>query len=139
VEVNGTIFVQILIFLSLLLCLSRLMFAPMMRLFEERERRIEGARDDASRLNRTAQEKARDFEEKYKSASESARHVLAEQKIRIQKDHEDSIKALRDLASDQIKKAHAVIVQEEAHARKELLSHSDLLADEIVMALAKRH
>src|SRR6476469_9830901 len=49
VDVDATLFVQLLMFVVLLLVLKPLLFDPMMKLFEEREKRIEGTRHKASK------------------------------------------------------------------------------------------
>ncbi len=49
VDVDGTLFVQLVLFVVLLLVLKPLLFDPMMKLFEEREKRIEGTRRKATK------------------------------------------------------------------------------------------
>ena len=45
VDVDLTVFGQVALFLVLMLVLKPLLFDPLLKLFEEREKRIEGARD----------------------------------------------------------------------------------------------
>lgn len=49
VDFDATLFVQIGIFIVLLLVLKPLLFEPMLKLFEERERRTEGTKREASK------------------------------------------------------------------------------------------
>lgn len=51
VDFDWTIFGQVALFVVLLLALKPLLFDPMLKLFEERERRIEGARKKAREID----------------------------------------------------------------------------------------
>jgi F-type H+-transporting ATPase subunit b len=51
VDVDLTFVVQIVLFIGLTLVLKPVLFDPMLRLFEERERRIEGARVQARKID----------------------------------------------------------------------------------------
>lgn len=138
VEVNGTIIVQMIIFVSLLMCLSRLLFAPLLKLFDERERRIDLAKNEALTLSKMAEEKAREFEVRYKTASETARHALSHVKSENQKIYQEELRALREEANEAIKRAQSTILKEEAKVREDLLAQSEALADEIIGAVATR-
>src|SRR5690349_8997958 len=49
VDLDASLVVQIALFVILLVCLKPLLFDPMLKLFEEREKRIEGTRREASK------------------------------------------------------------------------------------------
>ncbi len=51
VDVDLTFLVQVVLFVALMLVLKPLLFDPMLRLFEERERRIEGAKLQARKID----------------------------------------------------------------------------------------
>jgi F-type H+-transporting ATPase subunit b len=51
VDVDLTFLVQVVLFVGLMLVLKPLLFDPMLRLFEERERRIEGAKLQARKID----------------------------------------------------------------------------------------
>jgi len=63
IDLDGTFWVQLLIFFIAFLILKTLVFKPMVNLFEAREEAIEGARIEAKRVEREAGEKATTFEE----------------------------------------------------------------------------
>ena len=72
-EINATILVQIFLVVALLLWLSPTLFAPIMRLFDERERRIFGAKEESLRMNREASEMSQVFDQKLDEARLNAR------------------------------------------------------------------
>jgi F-type H+-transporting ATPase subunit b len=69
VDIDLTMFVQVGLFVVLLLVLKPLLFDPMLKLFEERERRIEGARAEGLKLDRASAE----AQGKYEAAMQKAR------------------------------------------------------------------
>jgi F-type H+-transporting ATPase subunit b len=54
VDIDGTVFVQVALFIVLLLILKPVLFDPMLKLFEEREKRILGAKVQARKLDEGA-------------------------------------------------------------------------------------
>lgn len=137
-ELNGTIFLQIFIFLTLLLWLSRSLFDPILRLFDERERRIVGAKLDAESLSLLADEKAQAFDVEYDRARDSARHALTELKHAMEKEHGESLARVKTMAREKLSKSEAELLQQEQEIRQKLMGASQNLADEIVSALLRK-
>lgn len=137
-EINVTIFLQIFFFLVLLLWLSKFLFAPIMRLFDERERRIEGAKIKAIELQSKAQGMADEFDSQYLSAQDEARKHLAHLKHSIDKEHQEVIDRAKSVARERIKKAQEDLVKEEGRARKELMAESSIMAENVISAFLKR-
>jgi F-type H+-transporting ATPase subunit b len=135
VEVNGTIFIQIILFLSLVLWLSRFLFAPIMRLFDERERRIEGAKEEAARLSQQAEEKAQEFKRLYEEARSNARAFLSEQKRAADKEISELLDQTRTVLKERLKTAELEMHDEEIRERSRLMEKSDDLARDIMQAL----
>jgi F-type H+-transporting ATPase subunit b len=69
VDFDATIAVQVVFFLFLLVVLKPLLFDPMLKLFEEREKRIDGARKQARQIDEASAEAL----EKYEKAMAKAR------------------------------------------------------------------
>jgi F-type H+-transporting ATPase subunit b len=63
VDLDLTVFVQVGIFVVMMLVLKPLLFDPMLKLFEEREKRIEGARAKALETDRISGQAQADYEE----------------------------------------------------------------------------
>jgi F-type H+-transporting ATPase subunit b len=135
VEVNATIFVQIFIFLMLLMWLSPTLFAPVLRLFEERERRIVGAREDAVKMTDLALEKANTFDSEYSKARLAAREALADLKRQADLESSQVIEQAKLKARQKLELAQKDLAKQEAMVRQELSSASDAIAKDIVNSL----
>lgn len=137
-ELNGTIFLQIVIFLSLLIWLSRFLFSPILRLFDEREKRIEGALKTASSMNDLADERAKIFDDEFSKAKDKARETLSALKKEMESEYQKSLAAIKIKAKEELIKAQADLKTQEAETRKELLAKSNVIADDIVHSLLKQ-
>ena len=136
-ELNGTIFLQVFIFLSLLIWLSRTLFAPILRLFDERELRIDGAKRIASEMSNLADEKAKRFAVEYERAKMEARHALAEQKNRMEREHAEALDKVKAEARNKMLAAEAELGQQENKIREELKSKTDAMANDMVQAMVR--
>lgn len=85
IELNITLVIQLVIFLSLYFILSPLLFKPLLALFDERENRIEGAAKEAEALKANASGASEEIEAKMAKAHLEARDVLASVKTEAQK------------------------------------------------------
>ncbi len=137
-EVNGTIFLQIIIFLTLLLWLSRSLFAPILRLFDEREKRIYGAKAEALELSKLADERASAFDTAYDKARKAGKHALSELRQTLEKEQQESLAMAKTLAKEKIERAKHELMQQEKEAEQKLASLSSSLADDIIAALLRK-
>lgn len=137
-EINATIILQIFIFMSLLLWLSRVLFAPILRLFDERERRIEGAKTEASQMSLLADEKGRLFDEQYQRAREKARESLAFSQHSLEKEHHEIITRAKTLAKEKVEKAQILLEEEQIKVRPELENAIGTIAQDIIQAITKQ-
>jgi len=78
VDFDATIFVQLGIFLLLLVVLTRLVFRPYLALRAERAEKIEGARADAQKLSQDADAKLATYEAKIVAVRKEAATVRAQ-------------------------------------------------------------
>jgi F-type H+-transporting ATPase subunit b len=138
VEINITIILQIFIFVALLLWLSPMLFAPILRLFDERERRIVGSLEEAKVLNQAAIEKGKTFDEQYQNARDKARESLSLMKQATDKEHREVIDQAKHVAKEKIEQADKLLVAEENQARLELSRASEVIALDIINALTKK-
>jgi len=79
IDVDATLLVQITLFILLVGILGPLLFAPLFRLFEEREHRTEGARQDA----REMQDKAAELLERYQTEVERVQRLASQERERV--------------------------------------------------------
>jgi F-type H+-transporting ATPase subunit b len=135
VEINATILVQIFLLVALLLWLSPTIFAPIMRLFEERERRIIGAQADAARMSQEALLKTQALDDKFDKERLDARQVLAKLKSASDSEQAKALEEIRKHAKERLHKAELDLHVEEERVRSELALLTNDMADEIVKAL----
>ena len=137
-ELNVTFLIQLAIFFCAMLWLSPMLLKPMLRLLEEREKRIEGTRRDTATLAATNSEKLAGIgiriDEARALAYEQRRALRAEG----QKIYAETIERARQETQSQLEQAHAEIEAARDRARAALQAESQRLADAIVARLLDR-
>ena len=106
-EVNATLGILLCLFLGLLVWLSKFLFRPMMALFEERERRIEGARAEAQALQREAQQRLEEIEARIQAAQKEARLALLALQAEGARFHREILEAAKKESAEQMRLAQA--------------------------------
>jgi F-type H+-transporting ATPase subunit b len=138
VELNITVLIQLTIFLIAMLWLSLLLFRPMLRLLEEREKRIEGTRREAAALTAANEEKLKGIgiriDEARALAYEQRRVLRAEG----QKVYAETVERARQETQAQLERAQAEIAAARDRAQVALQTESQRLADAIVARLLDR-
>jgi|HubBroStandDraft_4_1064222.scaffolds.fasta_scaffold304363_2 F-type H+-transporting ATPase subunit b len=108
-----------------------------MRLFDEREKRIEGAKIEAEKMNTLAEHKSQTFELEYQKARNVARQELNAIKQSADKDQNEIIEKARHSAKEMLKVADAELIAEESKVRSELAEASDQVAHEIINTITE--
>lgn len=138
IDLDNTLFIQALVFVIMAFLASKLLFKPYLRMREEREEGIEGARAEAERLTAEADARLADYDGKLKDARERAmgeqRKVRAEAAASEQK----LLDATRAEALAAIEESRGKLGTEVETARSELLPKADLLARDMVSKLLGR-
>lgn len=137
-ELNATIFLQMAVFFTLLAWLSPMLFDPFMRLFEERERRIVGAAEEAKRLGGAAEEKGALIAQKTQEAQLEARQVLNDLRAQAQVREAQIIAAAREKASQRLDEARADLFEATEEARRNLKDDAKALSADIVQKVLGR-
>lgn len=75
IDIDLTVVIQFIIFLVLLILLTKLVFKPFLEIMKERSENIEGAREKATVLDAEAEEKLESYDEQIKSARKEAANV----------------------------------------------------------------
>jgi F-type H+-transporting ATPase subunit b len=138
VELNATLFIQAAIVIALMLWLSPVLFGPAMRLFDERDKRIHGAAEEAKRQLSTAGEKSAVVEQRLQAAQAEARGVLATLRDNAQQNERALVDAARADAGKRLDAARADLTKATADARKALNADAAALADDIVKKVLGR-
>jgi F-type H+-transporting ATPase subunit b len=138
VDVDLTVFVQVGLFVVLLLVLKPLLFDPMLKLFEEREKRIEGARAEGRRMdNESAEAKT-----KYDAAMTEARAIAnaTRDKLRAEgaKSENEILAKVRDEVAKSLEEGRATLTAEVATAKTELGQSSQELGRTLAARLLGR-
>lgn len=131
IDFDPTFIGQMVVFAALIVVLKPLLFDPVLGLFEEREKRTDGAKTSA----REMQEKAGELLRQYESELEKVHRVAGEERDKIRAE-------TSRLEADQMAEARKVVakimdegrsrIQEETHSiRFELGRESERLAREI--------
>ena len=137
-ELNATYFLQLFLFFALLAWLSPMLFDPFMRLFEERERRITGAADEAKRLMGSADEAAARIAQRTLEAQGEARKVLESLRLKAHERETEIIGAAREKASARLDEARADLFEASEEARRALRDDAKVLAADIVQKVLGR-
>jgi F0F1-type ATP synthase membrane subunit b/b' len=125
IDIDGTLFVQLALFLILVAVLTRFLFKPYLALREERRRAIEGTIEDAKRLEADAQARIAEYEAhlgraKARGAEERAR-IRAEGAAR----ERDVVDRARAETARRVTEGRADAARRGAQARAELLRQAD--------------
>jgi F-type H+-transporting ATPase subunit b len=87
IDFDRTVLVQMVLFVALMLVLSPVLFRPLLRLFEERENRTEGTRDEAREMQSLAADLLSRYEDELSRVQEVAaaeREKLRNETLRLE-------------------------------------------------------
>lgn len=138
IDIDGTLFVQLAIFFMTFFVLKALVFGPMMKLFEAREKAIDGAREEAKALDKDAKAKGTAFDDelrKVKLAAQEERDRLRADGAHLERQLlEHARKETQSLLTD----AAAKLTSERARARGELERQVPVIAKQIATRVLGR-
>jgi F-type H+-transporting ATPase subunit b len=134
IDIDGTLYVQLALFLLLVVVLTQLLFKPYLALRAEREAAIAGTADEARRLDADAQARIAEYE----GHLARARARGAEERARIRAEgatrERDTIEKARSETARKVAEARADVARRGEQARAELVRQ----ADDIGRRLASR-
>lgn len=134
IEIDKTLFVQVVVFLAFAFLMNRFAFKPFLRFLEQRHRRIFGAKEEAERLKEEAERLARAYEEELKRHREEIfreRVVLREE---AKREREAKLEALKEEIHAQVEGARQKIRQEAERAMRDL----EALCEDLAIKVAER-
>ena len=127
VDLDASLLVQIALFIVLLLILKPLLFEPMLKLFEEREKRIEGTRRQASKEDERSAKALAKYEAilaKAREAGSAERDALRAEGARKEA---ETMARVRALVASTIEQGRASLASEAKTARAQLESEAAVL------------
>lgn len=131
----GTLLV---LFLALVPVLNAVLFQPLLGVLEERERRIEGARQRSEQLARQANETLSRYEASVREARVAAEAARKEALAAAAHDGGATVQAERGRAESTLERARGEIQSALASARTQLRSEAESLAREAATRLLGR-
>lgn len=137
-ELNATILIQAVILLALFAWLSPMLFSPLMKVFDERDRRIHGAANEAKSYLGSADEKTAVVEQKTKEATVAARQILTQLREQALAAEQTTLAAAREKAAARLDEARGELFEASETARKALKADANVIADEIVKKVLGR-
>jgi F-type H+-transporting ATPase subunit b len=137
-EVNATFLLQLALICLLMFFLEPILFRPIMRLFDEREKRIVGAAEDAKRYLGAADEKSALAEQKTAAAQHDARAVLATLRAQGAEREAKLVEDARTAAATRLEEAREQLFDATESARRTLKDDAKKIADEIVAKVLGR-
>jgi F-type H+-transporting ATPase subunit b len=138
VDLDASLLVQIALFVVLLVVLKPLLFEPMLKLFEEREKRIEGTRREASKEDeRSAKALA-----KYEAVLAKAREAGATERDAIRAEglrkEAETMARVRSIAATTIEQGRAALASESKKTRSQLAADASVLGRTIASRVLGR-
>jgi F-type H+-transporting ATPase subunit b len=138
VDLNWTFGLQIVFFLVLFALLKPLLFTPMLKLFEERERRIDGAKNEAREMYREADEKMAKYEEELTAVKRQAGEERDKLRAEGTKKEQAILAKVRAETNAMLEEGRKRIASEGEQMRKELDAAAQTLARDIATRVLGR-
>lgn len=138
IDVDHTVWIQLLLFLVVALIGSRLLFRPYLKMRDDRAAGIGGARDEASRLSAEADARLAHYQTQVESARVRAQDERRKTRTEAARKQREMTDKARDESTVAFDKARGSIAVQTETARGELLPRTTDLAEEIAGQLLGR-
>lgn len=138
IDLDGTILIQLGIFLVVAFLASQWLFKPYLRMREERVKGIDGARREAESLVAEADARKADYESKLAVARGRAYDEQRKLRTEATSHHREVTDKARAEATRAVEEAQARVAADVTAARAELMPRADALAGEIASKLLGR-
>lgn len=132
VDVDVTAIVQFLFFLTLVLVLPKLIFEPLLKRFDQRSARTEGARAEARRMLKEADEQVVVFERAMADEKQRAMAERAAARMQAQRETNDTIVKVRNETNARIDSGIEALRAQGDAARAEIDAEAKAIAGMIV-------
>lgn len=131
VDFDLTFVLQMLLFLLLVVLLKPFLFDPILRVFEERERRTDGARDEAREMQKKAGELLQRYEAELRRINEAAAQERDRIRAETGKLEAQILQEAREATARIIDSGRQQIAQQVEKVRFDLGRNSEKLAHDI--------
>ncbi len=138
IDLDGTFFVQLAIFVLLFLLLRWLVFRPLMRVFDARDKAILGVREDAKAAKERAEQASVELEEKL----EHVRREVAQEREKLRAEglafERELLEKVRNETQASLNEAEMRLVAEKERTRLALQEDLPKLAEDIASKVLGR-
>lgn len=138
IDIDGTILIQLGIFLLTAFLATQWLFKPYLRMRDEREKGVVGARKEADALAAEADARRADYEAKLAAARSRAYEEQRKLRAEATSYHREVTDKARSQSTKAVEDAQARVTSEVAAARADLIPRADALAAEIASKLLGR-
>jgi len=137
-DVDATLLIYVVVFFVLFFILRQLVFRPMMALFDAREAAIDGAKQEARDLEKSAEEKLAAFEDEMAKVRTEVGADREKMKAAARQTERQLIEKVRAETDALVAEADAELEKEATRIRGEIAVTSPRLAKEIAEKLLGR-
>lgn len=138
VDLDASLLVQIGLFVVLLVILKPLLFEPMLRLFEEREKRIEGTRREASKEDERSAKALAKYEAILNKAREAGGAERDALRAEGTKKEAETMARVRTTVANTIEQGRAGLANDAKSTRAALVSEAAILGRSIASRVLGR-
>ncbi|HVK78012.1 MAG TPA: ATP synthase F0 subunit B [Kofleriaceae bacterium] len=138
IDIDGTVFVQAVLFFTMFILGNKLLFQPYLRLREKRVAGIDGARAEAERMSAEADGKLADYESKLAAARAKAGEEQRKIRAEASKYEQEITEKSRKQAQATLDEAMARVTRETEAARAELAPKAEAIARQMAKQLLGR-
>jgi F-type H+-transporting ATPase subunit b len=131
IDIDGTILVQFVLFLTMLAILSRVLFRPYLKMREQRHQGIEGAKDAAKAMDARAHAIVADYDARLSRAKQRGNEERATLRQEGAAHERQVLGKARDQAQRALEEARKQVVDQATTARATLGAESTALARKI--------
>jgi len=138
IDVDGTVFIQLGLFIVMFLVLWRLLFKPYLKLRAERDQSIGGAKHEAHEMEHKADKMVEDYQVRMNAARKQSGDERAKLRGEAAVRERQLVGAARDEAGKALQDARGRVVAQAATAKKSLESQAAVLARQVAKKLLGR-
>jgi F-type H+-transporting ATPase subunit b len=138
IDLDSTIFLQLLIFLVTMAVLSRYLFGPYLKVKTERARGIEGARDEARRMGEEAEARVAEYDRAFDQARSRANAERATLQGEAVARERAILEDARKNVQGQLEAARGKLAAESSDARAQLQPRAQEIAGRIAEKILGR-
>ncbi len=138
IDLDASFFIQLLLFAVAFFVLKAMVFDPMLRLFDAREEKIDGAKKLAHELESGAENKASEFDAKMRDVRSAAAEKHEALRADAKRMEASILDKVRSETSAQLDEAAATLTKEAAALRKDVAAQTPVIAKMIAGKLLHR-